>query len=74
MRDELRVALMSNGAVDHFGETAPERRALPPAIADMIRVTLGAVAHAIELVPKADKTGRCVLEFHAVHELVLEYM
>jgi hypothetical protein len=65
---------MSNGAVDHFGETAPERRALPPAIADMIRVTLGAVAHAIELVPKADKTGRCVLEFHAVHELVLEYM
>ena len=40
----------------------------------MIRVALGAIAHAIELVPKADKTGRCVLEFHAVHELVLEYM
>ena len=69
LRDELRAALMSNGAVDNFGETAPERRALPSSIADMIRVTLGAIAHAIELVPKADKTGRCVLEFHTVHEL-----
>ena len=69
LRDELRAALMSNGAVDNFGETAPERRALPPAIADMIRVTMGAIAHAIELVPKADKTGRCVLDFQTVHEL-----
>ena len=35
----------------------------------MIRVALGAIAHAIALVPQADKTGRCVLEFQTVHEL-----
>ena len=69
LRENLRAALMSNGAVDNAGETAPSRLALPPAVIDATRVVVGQVERAIEAVPKADVTGQLRLDFTVIQEL-----